>query len=91
MVKTALTEGFDTSRLIISTTTVPSSEGYRCMGRIVQGRGLIQGDGEIDWDDRAIDTEVVGEDHATIEGLALEQLFSFLVSQDFYLFEEVQQ
>ena len=88
MVKTALTEGFDTSRLIISTTTVAEGEGYRCTGRIVQGRGVVQENGEIDWEDKTIDTEVTGENHSTIEGLALEQLFSYLVSQDFYLFEE---
>jgi len=88
MVKTALTEGFDTSRLIISTTVTKSNGGYVCDGRVVQGRGMIQEDNEIDWDDRAMTIQTKGDDPVVIESLALENLLALMVSKGYYLFEE---
>jgi hypothetical protein len=88
MVKTALTEGFDTSRLIISTTVVKDGSGYKCNGRLVQGRGMFQEEGDIDWDDRVMTMETIGDDPVVIESLALENLFQLMISKEYYLFEE---
>jgi len=88
MVKDALIEGFDTSRLIISTTITKDDGWYVCDGRVVQGRGVIQKDGEVDWDDRVMTIQTRGEDPAVIESLALENLLMLMSSKEFYLFEE---
>ena len=88
MVKSALAEGFDTSRLIISTTVVKDGSGYKCNGRVVQGRGMFKEEGEIDWDDRVMTMDTLGDDPLIIESMTLENLLQMMASHEFYLFED---
>ena len=88
MVKSVFEEGFDSSRFIISTTVTKHDEGYLCKGRLVQGRGMLLEDGEIDWNDRTATVESIGNNPTTVEGLVLENLFQYMVSKEYYLFED---
>jgi len=88
MNKTAFTDGFSSSRFIISTTTKKDEHGYTCKGRVVQGRGTLNEEGTIDWDDREINIETSGDTPEKIESLALETLFQYMISKEYYLFED---
>ena len=88
MVKTVLEEGFDSSRFIISTTITKQDKGYLCKGRLVQGRGIILEDGDVDWDDRIATIESIADNPTTVESLVLENLFQYMVSKEYYLFED---
>lgn len=87
-IKDVFEEGYDTSRFIISTTVIKEGEDkFLCRGRIVQGRGKEDSDGEIEWDDRIVKSEAVGKDHQSVNNLVLETMFQYLVDKDFYLFD----
>jgi hypothetical protein len=87
-IRDAFKEGYDTSRFIISTTTVKEKDGkFLCKGRIVQGRGKESLDGEIEWDDRIIKSDALGENHQHINTLVLNSMFQYLVEKEFYLFD----
>lgn len=88
MVKSILEGDYDISRFTISTTVTKKEDGYSCKGRAVQSRGVNQEDGEIKWEDKAIESEAIGEHPEKIESIVLENLFSYLANRDFYLFED---
>lgn len=86
-VKDSFKEGYDFSRFIISTVTEKKEDGkYLCKGRVVQGRA--ENSDELDWDDRTITSESLGDNPQEVENMVLNGLFEYLVSKRFYLFED---
>lgn len=89
-IKHALTEGYDASRFIISTSIKKEDDGrYHCSGRLVQGRGVFDESGDIEWDDRIVTTETASEDYLKADNLALNSLYRHLIDNNFYLFDVV--
>ena len=88
MTKNAFNDGYDISRFVISTTVTNREGEYSCKGRIIQSRGMLQDNGEVEWEDKTVSAGVVGDDPIRAESLTLEQLFGFLAEREFYLFEE---
>jgi len=89
MVKTAFDDGFDSSRFVLSTTTFKEGKGeYRCKGRIVQSRGTLLEDGELDWEDKSITVESVGDNPTLLDTLVLDRLWQYLIARGYSIFEE---
>jgi len=91
MVKSSFDEGFDSGRFIVSTTVTPQGDSYLCKGRIVQGRGIAEEDGEVNWEDKLVELEFIGTDPSEIQSFVLERLFKYMTSHEFYLFDEEEQ
>ena len=86
---TIFEEGFDSSKFIISTVIEREKDGsFSCKGRVIQGRGKEDAEGEVEWDDRVIYSEAQGKNSNELNTLVLNSMFQYLIKKDFYLFED---
>lgn len=81
-------EGYDATRFIIETTVKKVNEDeYVADGKMTQSRANYTDDGNLIWDDRIIESTVVGKDETKVSNTALKELYGYLISKEFNLFD----
>ena len=86
-VRDSFKDGYDASRFVISTTAKKQKDGmFLCTGKIVQARAKMLDDGKMDWEEEAVESEALTDNHIHGNNAVLESLFKYLVEHEFHLF-----